>query len=276
MEEREHEHDAQPKHGARHGTSRVGALGAGAQRCCCPRRRSPPTRRRRPTFTKDIAPIFQEKCEACHRPDSIAPMSLMTYAEARPWARSIKARVGDRQMPPWQIDETVGIQKFKNDRSLTDDQIDTIAPLGRRRRAAGRPERHAGRRRQWPDDQGWNFAALFGQKEPDLIIKSTTSRCRPCRRTRGTSASRRRASPSRAGCARSKSGPTTLKGRKITHHAIAYLEQTEPGAPAGARSADAVHGMGGRQAGRDDAPRHRQAAAARLQVPLGHPLLAGR
>ena len=65
-----------------------------------------------PTFTKDIAPIFQEKCEACHRPDSMAPMSLMTYAEARPWARSIKARVSDRQMPPWQIDRTVGIQQL--------------------------------------------------------------------------------------------------------------------------------------------------------------------
>src|SRR6187431_445342 len=62
-----------------------------------------------PTFTKDIAPIFQEKCEACHRPDSMAPMSLVTYAEARPWARSIKARVGDRQMPPWHIDKTVGV-----------------------------------------------------------------------------------------------------------------------------------------------------------------------
>src|SRR5438270_11905376 len=79
-----------------------------------------------PTFTKDIAPIFQEKCEACHRPDSMAPMSLMTYAEARPWLRSIKARVTDRQMPPWQIDRTVGIQKFKNDRSLSDDQVETI------------------------------------------------------------------------------------------------------------------------------------------------------
>src|SRR6476469_6592167 len=79
-----------------------------------------------PTFTKDIAPIFQEKCEACHRPDSMAPMSLMTFAEARPWAKSIKARVADRQMPPWQIDRTVGIQKFKNDRSLTDDQVETI------------------------------------------------------------------------------------------------------------------------------------------------------
>src|SRR5215212_5231952 len=63
-----------------------------------------------PTFTKDIAPIFQDKCEACHRPDSIAPMSLMTYTEARPWARSIRARVASREMPPWHIDKTVGIQ----------------------------------------------------------------------------------------------------------------------------------------------------------------------
>src|SRR5215213_11165314 len=77
-----------------------------------------------PTFTKDIAPIFQDKCQACHRPDSMAPMSLVTYAETRPWARSIKARVGERQMPPWQIDRSVGIQKFKNDRSLTDEQIE--------------------------------------------------------------------------------------------------------------------------------------------------------
>ena len=124
-----------------------------------------------PTFTKDIAPIFQEKCEACHRPDSMAPMSLMTYAEARPWLRSIKARVTDRQMPPWQIDRTVGIQKFKNDRSLSDDQVETIT----RWIDAGAPQgdpKDMPAAKHWPDDQGWNFAAAFGQKEPDLIIKS--------------------------------------------------------------------------------------------------------
>src|SRR5262245_50783639 len=79
-----------------------------------------------PAFTKDIAPIFQEKCEACHRPESIAPMSLVTYESTRPWVRSIKTRVAARQMPPWHIDKTVGIQQFKNDRSLSDEQIDTI------------------------------------------------------------------------------------------------------------------------------------------------------
>src|SRR5579871_2552314 len=89
------------------------------------------------TFTKDIAPIFQEKCEACHRAGSMAPMSLVTYAETRPWAKSIKERVVTHQMPPWHLDKTVGIQHFQNDRSLSDEQIATIvkwvdagSPLG--------------------------------------------------------------------------------------------------------------------------------------------------
>ena len=71
------------------------------------------------TFTKDIAPLFQEKCQACHRPDSTAPMSLVTYEEARPWAKAIRERVIKREMPPWHINQTVGIQEFKNDRSLS-------------------------------------------------------------------------------------------------------------------------------------------------------------
>ena len=79
-----------------------------------------------PTFTKDIAPIFQNKCEACHRPDSIAPMSLVSFEESRPWARSIKSRVASRQMPPWHIDKSVGVTEFENDRSLSDKEIDTI------------------------------------------------------------------------------------------------------------------------------------------------------
>src|SRR6516164_10353136 len=65
-----------------------------------------------PTFTKDVAPIFQEKCQSCHRPGYIAPMSLLTYEESRPWAKAIKERVITRQMPPWHIDKTTGIQHF--------------------------------------------------------------------------------------------------------------------------------------------------------------------
>src|SRR5580704_17388201 len=75
------------------------------------------------TYTKDIAPIFQEKCESCHRPGTNAPMSLRTWQESRPWAKSIRARVASRNMPPWQLDKTVGIQSFQNDRSLSDEQV---------------------------------------------------------------------------------------------------------------------------------------------------------
>jgi len=72
------------------------------------------------TFSKDVAPIFQSKCQSCHEPGSIGPMSLVTYQDSRPWARSIKSRVQSRQMPPWHIDRSVGVQKFKNDMSLSD------------------------------------------------------------------------------------------------------------------------------------------------------------
>src|SRR5215470_14526745 len=78
------------------------------------------------TFAKDVAPIFQEKCQDCHHKGSVAPMSLVTYAETRPWAKAIKERVILRQMPPWHIDRTVGVKRFKNDTSLTDEQIQTI------------------------------------------------------------------------------------------------------------------------------------------------------
>src|SRR5260370_38433229 len=61
-----------------------------------------------PTFTKDVAPIFQAKCEGGHRPDNMAPMSLRTYEDVRPWVKSIAHRVGAHQMPPWPIDRTVG------------------------------------------------------------------------------------------------------------------------------------------------------------------------
>src|SRR3989454_2833204 len=78
------------------------------------------------TFSKDVAPIFQAKCQECHQPNSIAPMSLITYQDARPWAKAIRERVIARQMPPWHVDKSVGVQKFKNDMSLTDEQVDTI------------------------------------------------------------------------------------------------------------------------------------------------------
>src|SRR5579884_3921551 len=121
------------------------------------------------TFTKDVAPIFQEKCQDCHRKGTAAPMSLVTYEETRPWAKSIKQRVITRNMPPWHLDKTVGIQHFQNDRSLTDDQIATIV----RWVDAGAPQgdpKDMLPAREWPGDEGWQLAKLFGP--PDLVLKS--------------------------------------------------------------------------------------------------------
>ena len=123
-----------------------------------------------PTFTKDVAPIFQEKCEACHRPDSIAPMPLRTYEEARPWARSIRARVEARQMPPWHIDKSVGVQKFKNDMSLTDEQIDTIVSWVDGGALQGDPKDLP---KPMPIDTSNEWRAVKdGFGPPDLVVKS--------------------------------------------------------------------------------------------------------
>jgi mono/diheme cytochrome c family protein len=119
------------------------------------------------TFTKDVAPIFHAKCGGCHRPGEMGPMSLLTYQDARPWARSIKNKVSRREMPPWAIDRSTGIQRFKNDRSLSETEIATIV----RWVDAGAPE---GSRADMPkppepstvaaSSDGW----LIGK--PDLVV----------------------------------------------------------------------------------------------------------
>ena len=179
------------------------------------------------TFTKDVAPIFQQKCEACHRPDSMAPMSLRTYEEVRAWARSIRVRVATRQMPPWHIDKTIGIQRFKNDRSLNDQQIATILAWVDEGAVKG-DAKDLPAPRVWPEGQGWNYAALFGQTEPDLIVRNLpwTQKAGEgnawFKRLVETSVTEPRWV--RAIEVR----PGSVKGRKITHHANVDIDQIEP------------------------------------------------
>ena len=78
-----------------------------------------------PTFAKDIAPIFYDNCVACHRPNHLAPMSLISYEDARPWARAVKSKVLAREMPPFFADTSV--RGYKNDTSLTQHEVDTIS-----------------------------------------------------------------------------------------------------------------------------------------------------
>jgi len=182
-----------------------------------------------PTFTKDVAPIFQEKCQSCHRPDSIAPMSLVTYQEVKPWAKSIRERVITRNMPPWHIDKTVGIQHFANDRSLTEEQIQTIVRWVDGGSVQG-DAKDMPPAKTWADNAAWNFAATYGGP-PDLIVKSPLYKVpavamdawfKPTVDTGLTEQRWVRAIEIR---------PSTVKGRKVTHHALARLLQSEPGAP---------------------------------------------
>ena len=76
------------------------------------------------TFSKDIAPIFYKNCVGCHRSGEIAPMSLITYKEVRPWAKAIREKVANREMPPWHLDSRYG--NWENDRRLTQKEIDVI------------------------------------------------------------------------------------------------------------------------------------------------------
>jgi hypothetical protein len=189
------------------------------------------------TFARDIAPIFQEKCEECHHQGTAAPMSLSTYKEARPWAKSIREQVIKRNMPPWHIDKRVGIQRFQNDRSLTDEQINAIvrwvdsgAPLG--------DIKDLPPPKQWPDND-WQLAKLFGP--PDLVFKSEDYTMpaqgpdvwfRPVTDVPLTEPRWVRAVEMR---------PGTLAGRKIMHHGeLGPIREEKSAGVGGANPAGAV------------------------------------
>ena len=76
------------------------------------------------TFTKDVAPILQLHCQTCHRPGESVPFSMLTYEQARPWAKAIKSTVLQKKMPPWFTDPQYG--KFSNDRALSQSDINTL------------------------------------------------------------------------------------------------------------------------------------------------------
>ncbi len=119
------------------------------------------------TFTKDIAPILQRSCENCHRPDSVAPMSLITYEDVRPWARSIKVRTGmgprSGVMPPWYIEKNIGIQQYKNDPSLSDEEIAMVAKWVDSGAPRGNPA-------DLPPPRVWDDANTWRIGKPDLIV----------------------------------------------------------------------------------------------------------
>ena len=121
-----------------------------------------------PTFAENVAPIIYEKCVECHRSGSIAPMTLIDYETVRAWAPVIKDRVVRRKMPPYFIDKTVGLQSFEDDRSLSDEEIATIAAWV----DAGSPQGDMNNMPTVPefkDNVAWTLEDEMG-RPPDLII----------------------------------------------------------------------------------------------------------
>src|SRR5271169_3946091 len=111
-----------------------------------------------PTFNKDVLPVLQKNCQVCHRPGEAAPMSLLTYESARPWAKAMKAAVLSRKMPPWFADPQYG--HFVNNPRLPDADVQTIVEWV----DAGAPEgdpKDKPAPREWRE--GWNI-------KPDVVV----------------------------------------------------------------------------------------------------------
>ena len=150
------------------GTAVVGALGLGIV--------SPFVLRAAPvvvpdevTYSKDIAPILQRSCENCHRPNGAGPMPLTTYEEVRPWARAIKNRTGIGPhagvMPPWYMEKNIGIQKYKDDPSLSDLEVAKVAKWADSGAPRGNPA-DAPPVKNYGDDSAWRIGT------PDLVVRT--------------------------------------------------------------------------------------------------------
>ncbi|MGH9752379.1 MAG: thiol-disulfide isomerase [Blastocatellia bacterium] len=134
--------------------------GSFAMAICLPRSVSSGADKNSITFAKQVAPIFQKRCEECHRDGGMAPMSLVTYEETRPWARAIREKVASREMPPFHAAGAVG--RYLNDPRLTDEEVATIVKWVDGGAPKGDPK-DLPAPVQWKDD--WPFG------EPDLALK---------------------------------------------------------------------------------------------------------
>jgi len=125
-----------------------------------------------PTFSGEVAPIMYAKCVTCHRPGEVAPMSLIAYKDVRPWASSIREKVTSRVMPPWHADRQYGA--FRNEQSLTPNEIETIVKWVN----AGAPEGNPSRMPALPKfPEGWQIGT------PDIVFEMPTAYDIPARGT---------------------------------------------------------------------------------------------
>ncbi len=177
------------------------------------------------TWAGEVAVIFQEKCQECHRPNSIGPMSLLTYDEAKVFAPVIRYRVENRVMPPWHINPDVGVQKFTNNRGLSEVERQTILAWVDQGAREGNASQ-APAPREFNDALVWRLEEQMGAP-PDLIVESepydlaavTQDKWfRPTTPTGLTEAKWVKAIEIR---------PKNAETRKVVHHSLAFLLQEE-------------------------------------------------
>ena len=179
------------------------------------------------TWAGDVAAIFQQKCQECHRPNSIAPMSLLTYDQAKMFAPIIRYRVENRVMPPWHINPDVGVQEFANDGGLSKEQRQTILAWVDQGALEGDASK-APAAREFNDALIWRLESQLGAP-PDLVVASETYDLaavtqdkwfRPTTPTGLTEEKWVKAIEIR---------PTNMASRGVIHHSLAFLLQQDDG-----------------------------------------------
>jgi len=176
-----------------------------------------------PTFSHDVAPILYAKCVNCHRPGEVAPMSLITFKEVRPWAKSIREKVASRVMPPWHADTRYG--KFRNDLSLPQREIDTLI----RWVDGGTPEGNPAEMPKLPAfPEGWQIGT------PDQVLEMQADYEVPAR---GTIDYQYFEVPTNFGEDRwMQAGEVRPGDRAHVHHIIVYVRDPKPGTPSAVMS----------------------------------------
>jgi mono/diheme cytochrome c family protein len=179
------------------------------------------------TWSGEVAAIFQEKCQECHRPNSIAPMSLLTYDEAKLFAPVIRFRVENRVMPPWHVNPQVGIQDFANDRGLSDEERATIlawvdqgAPEGDISKAPAPLD--------FNDALVWRLEDQMGSP-PDLVVESKPYDLAAVTQDKWFRPSTPTGLTEERWVKAIEIRPKNDASRRVVHHSLAFLLQQEDG-----------------------------------------------
>lgn len=179
------------------------------------------------TWSGEVAAIFQEKCQECHRPNSIAPMSLLTYDEAKLFAPVIRFRVENRVMPPWHVNPQVGIQDFANDRGLSDEERATILAWVDQ----GAPEGDAS---EAPAPLDFNDALVWRLEDqmgspPDLVVESEPYDLAAVTQDKWFRPSTPTGLTEERWVKAIEIRPKNDASRRVVHHSLAFLLQQEDG-----------------------------------------------